>query len=45
MAEVGFVRPQHRDILIVDDTLDGLLAKMAEYRPHQTIFRMTSDQL
>lgn len=45
MAEVGFVRPQHRGILIVDDTLDGLLAKMAEYRPHQTIFRMTSDQL
>lgn len=45
MAEVGFVRPQHRDILIVDDTLDGLLAKMAAYEPHQTIFRMTSDQL
>jgi len=45
MAEVGFVRPQHRGILIVDDTLDGLLAKMADYRPHQTIFRMTSDQL
>jgi len=45
MAAVGFVRPQHRDILIVDDTLEGLLAKMAEYRPHQTIFRMTSDQL
>ncbi|MGV3480288.1 MAG: TIGR00730 family Rossman fold protein [Sphingobium sp.] len=45
MAEVGFVRPQHRGILIVDDTLDGLLAKMADYRPHTTIFRMTSDQL
>jgi uncharacterized protein (TIGR00730 family) len=45
MAEVGFVRPQHRGILIVDDTLEGLLAKMADYRPHQTIFRMTSDQL
>lgn len=45
MAEVGFVRPQHREILIVDDTLDGLLAKMAAYKPHTTIFRMTSDQL
>jgi uncharacterized protein (TIGR00730 family) len=45
MAEVGFVRPQHRGILIVADTLDELLAKMTEYRPHQTIFRMTSDQL
>jgi uncharacterized protein (TIGR00730 family) len=45
MAEVGFVRPQHQGILIVDDTLDGLLAKMAAYQPHQSIFRMTSDQL
>lgn len=45
MAAVGFVRPQHRGILIVDDGLDGLLAKMADYRPHQTIFRMTSEQL
>lgn len=45
MAEVGFVRPQHQGILIVDDALDGLLAKMAAYKPHQTIFRMTSDQL
>lgn len=45
MAAVGFVRPQHKDILIVDDTLDGLLDKMAGYRPHQTIFRMTRDEL
>ena len=45
MAAVGFVRPQHKNILIVDDTLDGLLDKMASYRPHQTIFRMTRDEL
>jgi uncharacterized protein (TIGR00730 family) len=45
MAEVGFVRPQHRGILIVDDRLDGLLDKMAAYEPHQTIFRMTQDEL
>ena len=45
MAEVGFVRPQHSGIMIVDDTLDGLLEKMAAYEPHQTIFRMTQDEL
>jgi hypothetical protein len=45
MAEVGFVRPQHRGILIVDDTLEGLLDQMGAYQPHQTIFRMTRDEL
>jgi uncharacterized protein (TIGR00730 family) len=37
MAEVGFMRPQHRNVLIVDDRLDGLLAQMAEFRPATTI--------
>ncbi len=45
MAETGFVRPQHQGILIVDDDLDALLAKMAAYQPHQTIFRMSADDL
>jgi len=45
MAEVGFVRPQHRGILIVDDDLDGLLDKMAAYEPHETIFRMKAADL
>jgi uncharacterized protein (TIGR00730 family) len=45
MAKVGFIRPQHRDILIVDDRLDGLLDRMQAYQPHQTIFRMTRDEL
>jgi len=45
MVEVGFVRPQHRGIMIVDDDLDVLLTKMAAYEPHQTIFRMTRDDL
>jgi uncharacterized protein (TIGR00730 family) len=44
-AEVGFLRPQHRDLLIVDDTLDGLLTKMAAHVPTQPIVRMkTSDR-
>jgi uncharacterized protein (TIGR00730 family) len=45
MAEVGFVRPQHRNILIVADRLDDLLDKMDRYEPHQTIFRMKAEDL
>lgn len=45
MKSVGFVRPQHADILIVDDTLDGLLTQMRGYKPHTTIFKMTADDL
>jgi uncharacterized protein (TIGR00730 family) len=45
MAEVGFVRPQHQNIMIIDDSLDALLAKMADYQPHQTIFAMKATQL
>ena len=45
MAEVGFVRPQHRDILIVDGHLDGLLAKMVAQRPIETIVKMKREDL
>ncbi len=45
MAEVGFVRPQHRNIMLVDDSLDGLLAQMESYKPHKTIFAMKADDL
>lgn len=39
MAEVGFVRPAHQNILIADDTLDGLIEKMADYQPHTRFSR------
>lgn len=45
MIDVGFVRHAHKNIMIVDDNLDGLLAKMAAYEPHQTIFKMKADEL
>lgn len=45
MASVGFVRPQHCNILIVDDNLDALLGKMSAYRPHETIFAMKTSDL
>lgn len=45
MIEVGFIRPQHAGIMIVDMDLDGLLAKMAAYEPHRTIFAMKAEDL
>lgn len=45
MIDVGFVREAHKNIMIVDETLDGLLGKMADYEPHQTIFRMKAEEL
>ncbi|MEO1967089.1 MAG: TIGR00730 family Rossman fold protein [Sphingomonadaceae bacterium] len=45
MAEVGFVRPAHQNILIAADTLSELLELMASHRPHTPIFAMTADDL
>ena len=45
MADVGFVREAHRNIMIVRDTLDDLLVAMAGYVPHRTIFAMKADDL
>jgi uncharacterized protein (TIGR00730 family) len=45
MINVGFIREQHAGIMIVDDSLDGLLAKMGAYVPHKTIFEMKAKDL
>lgn len=45
MGEVGFLRPQHRDLLIVADTLDLLLERMAAHQPSQPIVRMSAADL
>ncbi len=45
MADAGFLRPQHRDILIASDDLDDLLAKMATHRPLTTITQMKATDL
>ena len=45
MIDTGFIRPQHAGIMVVDDSLDGLLDKMAAYVPHKTIFQMKADDL
>lgn len=45
MGEVGFLRPQHQGVLLVDAALDGLLAKMADYVPIETITKMKASDL
>uniref|UniRef100_UPI0035CB4A96 LOG family protein n=1 Tax=uncultured Sphingomonas sp. TaxID=158754 RepID=UPI0035CB4A96 len=45
MAEVGFLRPQHAGILIVDTALDGLLAQMDAHRPIVTITKIGAKDL
>ncbi len=45
MISVGFIREQHAGIMVVDDALDGLLAKMAGYVPHKSIFQMKAEDL
>jgi len=45
MGEVGFLRPQHRDLLIVADTLDVLLDRMAAHVPTRPIVRMNASDL
>jgi len=45
MAQVGFVREAHQNILIASDNLPDLLDKMAAYEPHTPIFRMKADDL
>jgi hypothetical protein len=39
------MRPMHRDILLVADTLDELLDKMAAHTPVQAIIHMSSKDL
>ena len=45
MADTGFVRTQHRDIMAIDADIEALLEKMAHYRPHAAIFDMKADDL
>lgn len=45
MVDVGFIRKQHKDIMLVDETIDALVDKMAAYQPIETIFAMKADDL
>lgn len=45
MAAIGFVRAAHAGIIIAENELGALLDRMAAYRPHTPIFRMSADEL
>ncbi|WP_426258285.1 TIGR00730 family Rossman fold protein [Sphingomonas sp. DC1600-2] len=45
MASVGFLRPQHAGILLIDSALDGLLAQMASHEPIETITKIGARDL
>ncbi|RKF18203.1 TIGR00730 family Rossman fold protein [Altericroceibacterium spongiae] len=45
MAQIGFVRPAHRDILIAESELEPLLDRMEAYQPHTPIFAMKAEEL
>ena len=45
MIETGFIRAQHRDLLIAEPDLDALLARMAAFEPVRTIVAMTASEL
>ena len=45
MGAVGFVRPQHQGLLLVDDTLDGLLDRMANAEATVPIIHMKRSDL
>jgi uncharacterized protein (TIGR00730 family) len=45
MAEVGFIRPAHRSIIIAEQELDLLLTRMAAHEPVTPIFGMRAEDL
>ena len=45
MADVGFVREAHRGIMIVGETIEELLSRMAEFTPARTIVQMKVSDL
>lgn len=45
MGESGFIRAEHREILIAENELEALLGRMTSYVPHRPIFRMTAEEL
>ncbi len=45
MGESGFIRAEHREILMADSELEALLDRMTSYQPHRPIFRMRAEEL
>lgn len=45
MQDVGFLRPQHRELLITGNELGDLLERMSAFRPGTPITRMRAEEL
>ena len=45
MADVGFIREAHRNILVVADEIAALVDKLNRYEPHKSIFQMKAEDL
>lgn len=45
MAQTGFVREAHRDIVIAATSLEDLLARMKDHRPARTVIQMRAEDL
>ncbi|MFZ5748684.1 MAG: TIGR00730 family Rossman fold protein [Pseudomonadota bacterium] len=45
MGKVGFLRPQHQGLLIVESDLDTLLERMGAHQPSTTIVQMKREDL
>ncbi len=45
MAQTGFVRAAHRDIIIAANTLEDLLARMKDFTPTRTVIQMRAEDL
>ncbi|KLI62983.1 TIGR00730 family Rossman fold protein [Aurantiacibacter marinus] len=45
MAETGFVREAHRGIMIISETIEDLVDKMASFTPAKTIVQMRAEDL
>ena len=45
MSETGFLRPEHRGLLIAHEELDPLLDAMAVFRPARPIIEMRAEEL
>ena len=45
MANVGFIRPAHQNIIVAEDNIGTLLERMSAYTAHTPIFQMSAKDL
>lgn len=45
LGEVGFIRPAHRELLVVRETVESLLEALAQHRPPTSLLAMRAEDL